>query len=109
MNKHSELRAGSPLPLQSLEKMLAPLTDQRAPRGVRYGLLPLLCIVLLAKLTGADTPTGIADWATDRAAWLRAQLHLNWRRMPHHSTFRRLFQQATRTASGRVSERAPGG
>jgi predicted transposase YbfD/YdcC len=94
MNQHNEPSAESPLPLQSLEKMLAPLTDQRAPRGVRYGLLPLLCIVLLAKLTGADTPVAIADWAAERAAWLRAQLHLNWRRMPHHSTYRRLFQQA---------------
>src|SRR5436190_24235880 len=94
MNQRNEPSAGSLLPLQSLEKMLEPLTDQRARRGVRYGLLPLVCIVLLAKLTGADTPVAIADWAAERATWLRLHLHLKWRRMPHHSTYRRLLQQA---------------
>lgn len=106
MNQHSETDAGSPLPLQSLAKLFASLTDQRAPRGVRYGLLPLLWIVLLAKLMGADTPVAIADWAAERAPWLRAQLHLKWRRMPHHSTYRRLFQQALPLAEFEQQARA---
>lgn len=94
MNEHNEIVAESRLPLQSLAQLLAPLTDQRSPRGIRYALFPLLCIVLLAKLAQADTPLAIADWATARAAWLRDQLQLNWPRMPHHCTYRRLLQSA---------------
>lgn len=50
--------------------------------------------MMLAKLANADTPLAIADWAAERAAWLRAHLQVNWPRLPHHSTFRRLLQRS---------------
>lgn len=90
--QHSEKCLENPAALRSLEEMLSQLTDQRAARGIRYALSPLLIIVLLAKLAGEDKPSAMADWARERAAWLRKHLQLRWRRMPHHSTFRRLLQ-----------------
>lgn len=94
MKKDSERRAESPALLQSLEQVLAQVPDQRAARGVRYELLPLLIMVMLAKLADADTPLAISDWAAERVDWLREHLQLNWRRMPHQSTFRRLLQRS---------------
>src|SRR5713226_6734300 len=79
--------------LQSLAASFAQLHDQRARRGRRYALAPLLQVLTLAKLAGMDTPSAIADWAQHRAAWLRAALGVSWKRMPHDSTFRRLLQR----------------
>lgn len=94
MKKNNEIRAESPAPLQSLEQILSQVPDQRAARGTRYELLPLLMMVMLAKLAEADTPMAIADWAAERVDWLREHLQLNWKRMPHQSTFRRLLQRS---------------
>lgn len=94
MKKDNEIRAESPAPLQSLEQALSQVPDQRAARGIRYELLPLLIVVVLAKLADADTPIAIADWAAERADWVREHLQVNWRRMPHQSTFRRLLQRS---------------
>jgi predicted transposase YbfD/YdcC len=91
--EHIEKCVENPAARRSLEKMLSELTDQRAARGIRYALPPLLIITLLAKLAGANTPMDLADWAQERTDWLREHLQLSWRRMPHHSTFRRLFQR----------------
>lgn len=94
MENNSERCAESPARLSSLAQALSQVADQRAARGIRYELLPLLIIVMLAKLAAADTPLAIADWAAERAAWLREHLQVNWPRMPHHSTFRRLLQSS---------------
>ena len=39
------------------------LTDGRKSRGKRYGLVLLLVLMVLAKLSGHDTPEVMADWA----------------------------------------------
>lgn len=69
---------------------LGELTDRRGARGRRYALAPLLLLMVLAKLAGEDTPSGIADWVALRASVLSAALRLTWSRMPHHNTFRRV-------------------
>ena len=107
MKKDSERCAESPALLQSLEQALAQVPDQRSARGLRYQLLPLLMLVMLAKLADADTPLAIADWAAERVEWLREHLQVNWRRMPHHSTFRRLLQRSLSLPELRQSGRAP--
>ena len=94
MEDNTENLTKSPEPLQSLEQVLSKVPDQRAARGIRYELQPLLMIVMLAKLAEADTPIAIADWAAGRTEWLREQLRLDWKRMPHQSTFRRLLQKS---------------
>lgn len=76
---------------KSLAVFFALITDQRKRRGVRYQLAPLLALIMLAKLCGADKPVEIADWVSERTERLRRDLGLSWKRMPHHSTYRRLL------------------
>jgi predicted transposase YbfD/YdcC len=80
---------------QSLAQHFSRLTDQRARRGVRYSLAPLLVLLVLAKLCGADTPQAIAEWVGHRADWLRRALGPGWKRMPHPATWRRVLARAT--------------
>ena len=94
MEKNTPRRVESPATLLSLEQALSQVADQRAARGIRYELPQLLILVMLAKLSDADTPIAIADWVADRADWVREHLRVNWRRMPHQSTFRRLLQRS---------------
>ena len=78
----------------SLLAALAQVKDQRARRGVRYALAPVLLLMVLAKLSGEDRPSGIAHWVCLRAAWLMKALGLRWKRMPHDATYRRLMASA---------------
>jgi len=47
--------------------------------------------MILAKLCGEDKPFGIADWAQMRSEWLIEILQLEYKRMPHHTTYRRVL------------------
>lgn len=78
----------------SLLAALAHLTDQRSARGVRYDLAPVLVLMVLAKLSGEDRPSGIAHWVSLRAAWLMNALGLSWTRTPHDATYRRVMAAA---------------
>jgi predicted transposase YbfD/YdcC len=80
--------------IKSLAEHFECLTDKRKARGLRYPLTPLLIIIVLAKLCEADDPMKIARWAKYRTSKLKKSLHLNWKRMPHSSTFRRVMQSA---------------
>lgn len=77
----------------SLGATYAGLKDQRAKRGIRYALSPLLILMTLAKLCGEDEPKAIAEWVSLRAEILKDLLKLAWKRMPHSSTYRRVMQQ----------------
>lgn len=77
--------------LGSLYKKLAELSDTRKARGLRYRLSVILVLIVLAKLSGEDTPSGIADWVEYRAETLSSHLKLKRKRMPHHSTYRRIM------------------
>ena len=48
------------------------LKDQRAKRGIRYALAPLLMVMTLAKLGGEDEPKAIAEWVSLRSGMLKA-------------------------------------
>jgi len=76
---------------KSLAAFFAKITDQRKRRGVRYQLAALLTLIMLAKLCGADKPVEIADWVSERTEKLLRALGLSWKRMPHHSTYRRVL------------------
>ena len=65
------------------------LKDQRAKRGIRYALAPLLMVMTLAKLWGEDQPQAIAAWVSLRSDLLNAWRTLPWKRMPHAGTSRR--------------------
>jgi predicted transposase YbfD/YdcC len=50
--------------------------------------------MVLAKLSGEDRPSGIADWVAHRRAALAQALGIRLPRAPHHNTYRRLLAQA---------------
>lgn len=79
---------------KSLAAKFSEVSDQRKPRGIRYPLASLLSLIMLAKLCGQDTPVEIADWVAGRAETLKSDLGLDWKRMPHHSTYRRVMASA---------------
>lgn len=76
----------------SLYELLGGITDQRKLKGLRYTLVTLLTIIFLAKLSGQDKPVEIADWAKNNAEKLIELLKLKRQTMPHHNTYRRVFQ-----------------
>ena len=52
--------------LGSLMAYFHELVDRRRARGKRYSLVTLLVLVFLAKLSGMDGPSAIADWCQAR-------------------------------------------
>jgi len=71
--------------VQSLHELLRQVADYRHKRGRRYEAATVLVILLLAKLAGESTVSGIAHWARLREAWLKAALGL--RRLPCTNTY----------------------
>ncbi len=78
--------------LGSLYGYLAKLTDRRKRCGIRYPLATILVLAILAKLCGQDKPYGIADWVHQRQSFLVEALRLKRGRLPHHTTYRRIFE-----------------
>ena len=78
--------------LGSLFSYLKLLTDTRKRRGIRYSLATIMVVLILAKLCGEDTAYAIADWVKQRGSYLGEVLHLQPKRWPHHSTYRRILQ-----------------
>lgn len=79
--------------LEGLLSYLAKIKDTRKPRGIRYSLATVLAVMVLAKLCGEDKPYGIADWAQMRSEWLIETLNLDYKRLPHHSTYQRVLSE----------------
>jgi len=74
----------------SLYAHLEDLKDSRKARGIRYPLVAILVMMVMAKLCGEDTPSGIADWVKHRGEQFIDLLKLKRKSMPHHSTYRRV-------------------
>jgi hypothetical protein len=77
----------------SLMDYFQEVIDPRKARGKRYSLVTLLVLIFLAKLSGADTPSAIADWCKLRSKSLVSRLNLSYAKMPHHNTYRRVFEK----------------
>ena len=71
----------------SLFALLAQLADPRKPRGCRYPLAAVLAVIILAKLAGETTVSGIAHWGRLRAAMLCPLLHVTYGRLPCANTY----------------------
>lgn len=67
------------------------LTDLRKARGKRYSLVTIMMIVLLAKLSGANSPTEIAEWGMHHQEEVERLLKIKLKRMPERSTYRRVL------------------
>ena len=76
----------------SLYDLFHQMEDPRKAKGKRYSLVTLLVLIFLAKLCHQDTPVEIADWAKNHADELVELLKLKRDWMPHHNTYRRVFQ-----------------
>jgi predicted transposase YbfD/YdcC len=55
-------------------------------------------MMVMAKLCGEDTPSGIADWVKHRAEQFVQMLKLKRQTMPHHSTYRRISEEVIEIA-----------
>jgi predicted transposase YbfD/YdcC len=77
----------------SLYDRFQQITDPRKAKGKQYSLVTLLVLIFLAKLCGKDNPVEMADWAKNEAEELSRILGLSRSQMPHHNTYRRVFQE----------------
>lgn len=75
----------------SLYDYLSRLPDSRNPRGIRYQLVHILVLVLLAKLSGEDRLTGISEWVSHRKEALARALGLSHPQAPHRTTYSRIL------------------
>jgi predicted transposase YbfD/YdcC len=92
-NKAAEQATGSLIHMGQLLDYLGRVKDGRKRRGIRYRLDVILALFILAKLCGENKVYGIADWVQLRSEYLIEALDLNLKRkrMPHHSTYRRIL------------------
>jgi hypothetical protein len=60
--------------IRSLHAYLQQVTDGRAKRRRRYKAALALTLIILAKLAGERTASGIEQWVRLRQAWLREVL-----------------------------------
>jgi hypothetical protein len=60
----------------SLYEELQGVTDGRAKRGRHYEAATVVVIILLARLAGEQSLSGVAQWARLRAAWLRTRFRV---------------------------------
>ena len=86
-----EQAEGKIISIGHLMDYLKRIQDGRKRRGVRYRLEIVLTLFILAKMCGQNKPYGIADWVQQRGEYLIEVLQLKHKRLPHHSTYRRVL------------------
>jgi predicted transposase YbfD/YdcC len=94
----SNTEAGLVFDVGSLYAHFQTLSDKRKRRGLRYSLALVLLILMLAKTCGENHPSGIAEWAKHRTKMLADLLKLERKKMPHHSTYRRILSEVVNVA-----------
>lgn len=82
---------GKIIDLRHLMMYLKEAKDGRKRRGLRYTLETVLVLFILAKLCGQNKIYGIADWVQQQSGYLIGALGLKCKRLPHHSTYRRVL------------------
>ena len=79
--------------VNSLMAALQQIADPRKPRGIRYRLVDLLTLLILAKLGGEDNLKGMSEWVRLRGEALVNLLHLERNSLPHQTTYERLLDR----------------
>ena len=92
----SNTQTGTVYDLGSIFAYFQSLSDRRKRRGVRYSLALILLLIVLAKICGENHPSGIAEWAANRTEMLVDLLKLKRKKMPHHSTYRRILAEVVK-------------
>lgn len=77
--------------LGSVYEGLSQITDKRKARGKLYRLEVILMIIVLAKLSGEDKPSGIAEWGKYHGSEIVKLMHLKKSQMPSLNTYRRIL------------------
>lgn len=77
----------------SLMEVLHHVQDPRTARGVRYSLVSLLVLLILAKLSSQDEMKGMSEWVQLRSQKLAELLNLSRLSMPHQTTYERVLAQ----------------
>jgi predicted transposase YbfD/YdcC len=77
--------------VHGLRSYLEQLDDPRKARGVRYSLVDLLTLLILAKLGGEDSLKGMAEWVRLREETLIRLLGIARERLPHQTTYERVL------------------
>ena len=93
MNINTKTELFEPKIYQALLSRFADISDLRFKRGIRYKLKPILILLFLSKLGGADKSAEIADWVRFRFEKLKSLLSLDWQRSPHEVTWKRIIEQ----------------
>ena len=75
--------------LGSVYEGLCKITDKRKARGKIYRLETILIIIVLAKLSGEDKPSGIAEWGKHHGKEIVELMQLKKPQMPSLNTYRR--------------------
>lgn len=71
----------------SLYRAFEQVKDGRKRKGKRYPLALLLTLIVLGKLAGEQSISGIVDWCKEHTCWLRQVL--DWpRNFPVNATYR---------------------
>ena len=86
-----EQAEGKIINIKHLLSYLMRVKDGRKRRGLRYRMEIILVLFILAKLCGQNKVYGIADWAQQQSEYLTGALGLKRKRLPHHSTYRRIL------------------
>jgi hypothetical protein len=77
----------------SLYEQFEKLSDRSNAKGLRYFLSVLLVLITMAKMSGEDQPSGIAEWTKYRGEEMAEMLKLKRKTMPHHTIYRRIMAQ----------------
>ena len=77
--------------LGSVYEGLSKLTDKRKARGKLYRLETIMMIIILAKLSGEDKPSGIAEWGKHHEGEIVELMQLKKSQMPSLNTYRRIL------------------
>jgi predicted transposase YbfD/YdcC len=89
----NEPNEGIVFSVNSLLAHLQQITDPRKVRGVRYPLVILLVLLILAKLGGEDSMKGMAEWVRLREQALLRLLRVDRERLPHQTTYERVLAE----------------
>jgi len=98
-NEQGEQEAGRLINVGQMIDYLRRVKDGRKRRGVRYRLEIILALFILAKMCGENKVYGIAEWVQLRSEYLieALKLKLKRKRLPHHSTYRRILSDEVST------------
>ena len=98
-NELGEQETGRLINVGQMIDYLRRVKDGRKRRGVRYRLEIILALFILAKMCGENKVYGIAEWVQLRSEYLieALKLKLKRKRLPHHSTYRRILSDEVST------------